>query len=89
VGAAAMKTLMTMMLALALANSAVGGGDGLPTEGNLSLRPWLVAAAEVPPLCRMLLLLACRRCRCYCCRRCATVVRGRVASQVVNLTAVM
>ena len=35
--AAAMEILMTMMLAVAFANSVAGGGDGLPTEGDLSL----------------------------------------------------
>jgi len=35
--AAAMENVMTMMLAVAVANSVAGGGDGLPTEGDLSL----------------------------------------------------
>jgi len=79
--AAEMKMLMTMMLALAFVNSVVGGGGGLPTEGDLSLATvaWLLGGGATP-LSDDVAAACVLRHRCYCCHRCAIVVRGRVAS---------
>ena len=72
-----------MMIVLALANSVLEGGDGLPTVGDF-FAVMTVAVGDVRggavPFVRMMLLLL-RRCLC---RRCTTVVDGRVTSKVVS-----